>query len=273
MTIKPATKKIKFQLKCMTSEKFPEVSFGESIKYLEVSAKDFKEMIQQTIFAVSTDDTRIFMNGVYVEKMGDKLIMVATDGRRLSYVSREIFQGAPEFPSAIVPTKILTIVLKRASSEGNLFLAIENNQVYFKFGSYQFASVLIEGKFPDYRRVIPEGQDKSFEIDKGDFADALKRVGILVEQKTRKVLCEVQPGCLTIQASESELGSADEEILCDYDGPATTIGFNYIYLDEPLKVVDTKRVRFEFTESMKPVVLKPVPDGDYFHVIMPMQAD
>jgi DNA polymerase-3 subunit beta len=188
-------------------------------------------------------------------------------------VAREIFQGAAELSSAIVPTKILTIILKRASSEGNLALAIENNQVYFKFGSYQFASVLIEGKFPDYRRVIPEGQDKFFEIDKGDFVDALKRVGILVEQKTRKVLCGVQPGTLTFQSSESDLGSADEEIPCEYDGLDTTIGFNYTYLDEPLKVVDSKRIRFEFTESMKPVVLKPVPEGDYFHVIMPMQAD
>jgi DNA polymerase-3 subunit beta len=213
------------------------------------------------------------MNGVYVEKTGDKLIMVATDGRRLSYVSREIFQGVPDFPPAIVPTKILTIILKRASPEGNLFLAIENNQAYFKFGSYQFASVLIEGKFPDYRRVIPEGQDKFCELDKGDFVDALKRVGILVEQKTRKVLCEIKTGSLTVQASESELGSADEEIPCDYDGPTTTIGFNYLYLDEPLKVVGSPRVRFEFTESMKPVMLKPVPEGDYFHVIMPMQAD
>ncbi|AEE15462.1 DNA polymerase III subunit beta [Treponema brennaborense] len=273
VTIKPISKKVKFQLKSMASDKFPEFSSAENVPYFDVPADQFKEMITQTIFAVSDDETRYFMNGVFFEKKDDNLNLVSTDGRRLAFSSKALCQGITDFPSVIVPPKVLTAVLKRASSEGMISLAIVDKMIYIKFGNYHFSSVLLEGQFPNYQRVIPETQAHSFELQKSDLADALKRVALLVDQKARRVYFELNPGTLTITSQESDIGVAKEEIPCQYDGETVTIAMNYLYIDEPMKVMNCDRIKFEFTEPMRAVTLKPVPESDYFHIIMPMQME
>ena len=239
----------------------------------DIPADEFKEMINQTIFAISDDETRYFMNGVFFEKKGDNLNMVSTDGRRLAFISKEICQGVSDFPSVIVPPKILNTILKRAPSEGMISLAIVDKLIFVKFGNYKFSSVLLEGQFPNYNRVIPEHQSSYFELEKADLVDALKRVALLVDQKARRVYFEVNSGRLVITSQESDIGVAKEEIPCQYDGDVITMAMNYLYIDEPMKVMNSERLRFEFTESMKAVTLKPVPDSDYFHIIMPMQME
>ncbi|MBO5137025.1 MAG: DNA polymerase III subunit beta [Spirochaetaceae bacterium] len=273
VTIKPISKKVKFDLKSMASDKFPEFSSSQNIPYFDVPADQFKEMINQTIFAISDDETRYFMNGVYFEKKGDNFNMVSTDGRRLAFISKQICQGVNDFPSVIVPPKILNTVLKRAPSEGSISLAIVEKMIYIKFGNYSFSSVLLEGQFPNYTRVIPETQAYSFELNKKDLIEALKRVALLVDQKARRVYFDLNPGTLTITSQESEIGTAKEEIPCRYDGESITMAMNYMYVDEPMKVMDSERIKFEFTEPMKAVTLKSVPEDDYFHIIMPMQME
>lgn len=273
VSIKPMTKKVKFDLKSMASDKFPEFSSTENVPFFEVPADQFKEMIEQTIFAISDDEQRYFMNGVYFEKKGDNLNMVATDGRRLAFISKPICQGVADFEPVIVPPKILTTVLKRAPSEGMISLAIVEKNIYVKFGSYNFSSILLDGQYPNYSRVIPENQQYSFELEKSDLVDALKRVALLVDQKARRVYFEVNPGKLVITSQESDIGVAKEEIPCQYDGDVVTMAMNYLYIDEPIKVMDCDRVRFEFTEPMRAVTLKSVPETDYFHIIMPMQME
>jgi DNA polymerase-3 subunit beta len=270
--IKPAAKKVKFQLKSMSSDKFPDFSLEEPVPYFDVPAKDLKEMIAQTIFSISDDETRYFMNGAYFEKKDDNLVVVATDGRRLSYIAKPLCQGVEDFSAVIVPPKILNIILKRAPSEGDISLSVAGKMIYFKFGAYQFSSALIDAQFPNYERVIPEHQDKFFEVDKADFVDALKRVGLLVEQKTRRIYFELQPGKLVISARESDIGIANEEIPCEYEGEGITMALNSIYLEDPVKVMEAGRVHFEFTEQMKAVTMRPEPAADFFHIIMPMQA-
>ncbi|MCM1322334.1 MAG: DNA polymerase III subunit beta [Bacteroides sp.] len=273
VTITPTAKKVNFQLKSMASDKFPEFSSAENVPYFEIPSSEFKEMITQTIFAVSDDETRFFMNGVYFEKKDENLILVSTDGRRLAYIEKPLCQGINDFSPAIVPTKILNIILKRAPSEGNIAIAIVEKMIFFKFGNYQFTSVLIDGQFPNYRRVIPEKQDSFFEVEKTDLFDALKRVGLLVEQKSHRVYFTLTPGILTITAQESDIGTAKEEIPCKYDGEDTVIAFNYLYIEEPMKVIKTDRLKFEFSGQMKAVTFKPEPASDFFHIIMPMQME
>ena len=270
--IKPIAKKVKFQLKSMASDKFPEFINIDEISFIEVPIQDLKEMITQTIFAVSDDETRYFMNGIYFDKKGEDLILVATDGRRLSYISKPL-ETMHDFSSAIVPPKILNIILRRAPNEGNISIAFVENTIIVKFGNYIFTSVLIEGQFPNYERVIPEKQDFSFEVDKKDLSDALKRVGLLVEQKSHRVYFALSDGLLTISSQESDIGSAKEEIPCKYAGDEITMAFNYIYIEEPMKVINTERIAFEFTSSMKAVTVKSEPAADYFHIVMPMQME
>lgn len=134
VTIKPMTKKVKFDLKSMASDKFPEFSSTENVPFFEVPADQLKQMIEQTIFAISDDETRYFLTGVLFEKKGDNLNMVATDGPRLAFVSKPICQGVADFDSVIVPPKILTMILKRAPSEGMISIAIVERTIYVKFG-------------------------------------------------------------------------------------------------------------------------------------------
>lgn len=270
--IKPLMKKVKFQIKSMSSDSFPVFNTTEDIPFFEFPADEFKEMVAQTVFAVSNDETRFFMNGVFFEKKEDSLNLVATDGRRLAFISKNLCEGIDSFPSAIVPPKILSILMKRLPSEGLFSMAITEKNIYLKFGSYEFSSVLIDGQFPNYTRVIPSHQEFYFEIDKKDLTEALKRVALLVEQKSRRIYFKISPGVLSITSQESEMGAADEEIPCEYSGDDVSIALNYVYVEEPMKYIHAERIRIEFTEPMRAITVKPVPESDYFHIIMPMQG-
>lgn len=273
VTIRPRSKKIKFQLKSIASDKFPPVNSAENVPFFDVPAKDFKEMISQTIFSVSEDPNRYFMTGVFFEKKGDDLALVATDGRRLAYAGKKIAQGVPDFPSAIVPTKILGCILKNAPSEGNIRLAVVDKMIFAQFGSYEFSSLLLDGQFPNYQKVIPEHQEYSFQVSKSDLDSALKRTTIMIDKKVSRLLFKIAPGTLTLVSPETDLGTADEEIPCKYDGEEVVIALNYLYVTEPIKVIETDSIVFEFTESMKAVTMRPDPAADYFHIIMPMNVN
>jgi DNA polymerase-3 subunit beta len=211
--IRPLNKKIKFQLKSIASDKFPEFP-APAKDFFELPVRDFKEMILQTAFAVSDDETRYFMNGVYCEKAEGKLIMVGTDGRRLAFISLDTGDAIQEFPGIIIPPKILNIIVRRAGDEGLIAISITDKIIFVKFGSYMLSSVLIEGQFPNYRRVIPDEQPNSFTMKRQDILDALKRVSLLVEQKSRRIYLGINPEGISISAEESDIGTAKEEIPC-----------------------------------------------------------
>jgi DNA polymerase III subunit beta len=273
INIKSIAKKAKFQLKSIASDKFPEFTSPTNLKFFDIPVKEFKEMINQTVFSVSDDETRYFMNGVFLEKNGEKLQLIATDGRRLAFVSKEFGVNIPDFKGIIVPPKILTLINRRATDEGLISIAVGEKNVFFRFGNYEFTSVLIEGQFPNYNRVIPESQSRFFQVETKDLLEALKRVALLVEQKSRRIFLTVAPGNLTISSQETEIGTAREEIPCMYDGDEITIALNYLYLEEPVKVIGTERLKVEFTEAMKAITLKAEPEKDFFHIVMPMQME
>ncbi|MCH5290478.1 MAG: DNA polymerase III subunit beta [Treponema sp.] len=271
--IKPVAKKIKFQIKSMSQEKFPDFDSADDVPYFEVPSKEIKEMISQTSFAVSEDETRYFMNGVYFEKKGDLLNLVATDGRRLSFASKNLLGGVTDFPSAIVHPKVLNTILRHAPEEGTIAIAIVDKMIFFKFGTYKFGSVLLDGQFPNYERVIPENQAHNFQVERSDLMSALKRVALMVDKKAGRIYFNIEPGTLRITSQVSDLGSADEEIACQYDGQNYVIALNYRYIEEPLRGINSERIKFEFTEEMKAVTMRAEPAMDYFHIVMPMQKE
>jgi DNA polymerase-3 subunit beta len=273
ITIKPTFKKVRFQVKTISSEKYPEIPTAQDTQYFSLSAKEFTHMIEQTIFAVSDDETRYFMNGVYLENTDKGIVFVATDGRRLSYARMAVDSAIPDFKGAIIPPKVLTVLLRHVPSEGLIDVAVTDKCVFFKFGTYKLSSVLIEGQFPNYQKVIPESQQNSLKVSKADLAEALRRVSVFVEQKSRRTFFELSQGHLVIASEESELGTAREELECEYEGPEVTIALNYRYIDDPLKVMDTDDVCIEFTEPNRAITLSPMPRSTYFHVVMPMQLE
>ncbi len=279
VTIKPISKKVKFQLKSQASDKFPESGTSDNVPFFELPAKDFKEMIKETIFAVSDDRNRYFMTGVYFIKNGETLTMVATDGRRLSCDNKTGF-SIPDFQPAIIPTKILSCILKNAPDEGNIQVAVVDKSIFVKFGNLEFSSVLIEGQFPNYQKVIPENLTMSFMVNKADLDAALKRTTIMVDKKVSRIIFKISSGVLKLISPDSDIGSADEEIPCRYDGRNISMALNFTYVTEPLKVIDSENVVFDFNINdgdggdeaniTKAVIMRSEAAGDYIHVIMPM---
>jgi len=271
INIKTSAKKARFQLKSIASDKFPEFS-ANGKELFEIPIRDLKDMIEETIFAISDDETRYFMNGVYFEKTEDKFVMVATDGRRLAFINKNI-SGISDFPGIIIPPKILNIVLKRAGDEGMAGISITDKTIFIQFGSYKLSSVLIDGQFPNYRRVIPENQNRSFTVNRQEMLDALKRVSLLVEQKSHRLYLALSSGTVSIYCEENDIGNAREEIPCAYDGEEVTIALNYRYLEEPFKVMTAEEISVLFNDPNKTITIVPVPEKDYFHIVMPMQQD
>ena len=268
VTIKPLTKRRNFQLKSIASEKFPDFSSSNDLPFFEVPAKELKQMIKQTIFSVSQDPNRYFMTGVYFHKKEEELVMVSTDAKRLSYIQKSM--ELPDFSGSIVPVKILNCILKNASEEGNISLAIIDKMIFAKFSNYEFSSKLLDGQFPNYQKVIPEHQNFSFTVNKNDLDSALKSVGIMLEKKVNRIIFKIDSENLTIYSPESEIGTADEIIPCRYAGEEVQIALNYNYLIDPIKSISSDELTFEFTEPLKAITLRPEPAEDYFHIIMPM---
>jgi DNA polymerase-3 subunit beta len=273
IVIKPLFKKIRFQLKSIDSDKFPEFPVSQEEDFFEMPVKEFKDMISQTVFAVSDDETRYFMNGVFFEKQEDRIIMVATDGRRLAYIKKNVGSEIKNFTGVIIPPKILNIIMKRAGDEGLISISVTEKLIFIQFGSYMLSSVLIEGQFPNYHKVIPEKQTFSFLVNRLEMLDALKRVSLLVEQKSRRVYLGIEPGVISVASEESELGIAKEEISCKYSGEKVSMALNYRYIEEPFKVIYNDEISIHFTETTRAITIKSVPERDFFHIVMPMQLD
>jgi DNA polymerase III subunit beta len=273
LRIRPLSKKVDFQLRCIPSDKYPELARAADNMYFEFPQKDFNEMVSRTLFAVSDDETRYFMNGIFLEKRDDSLIMVATDGRRLSFISRKIPVRMENMKGVILPPKILTIVRKLSSGEGSLSLALTDKNVFIRMGATRLSSNLIDGQFPDYRRVIPDNQKYRASVEKKALEDALRRVSLLVEQKSRKVVFSLEGSTLTIMSKESELGIATEELPCEYSGPSMSFAVNCLYMSEPLREIGSESVTMEFSDVNKAITLKPAPEEGYTNIIMPMQLD
>ena len=279
VTIKPTAKRFTAKLKSQASDKFPEIGTSENLPFFEIPSKEFKEMIKETIFAVSDDRNRYFMTGVYFAKDEDNLTMVATDGRRLSC---DIKKGlsVPDFQSAIIPVKILSCILKNAPDEGNIQIAVIDKSIFVKFGNVEFSSVLIEGQFPNYKKVIPESLTMSFMVNKADLEAALKRTTILADKKMSRIYFKISSGELKLYSPESDIGTADEIIACRYEGQKISMSLNYNYIMDPLKVIESENVVFEFNMNettgeeeaviTKAVIIRGEPAGDYIHVVMPM---
>ena len=271
LIISSENKKIVSQLKVIDADKFPSLKKVSDNNYFSVPQKDFIEMITHTSFAVSDDETRYFMNGVFIEKKENAFIMVATDGRRLSFIKKE-FESVPEnIESSIIPVKILSLIKKLATEEGEFLIAIYDKTLFIKFDKNKIYSNLIEGQFPNYQRVIPEKQEQVAIVSKAELLSALNSVSVFVEQKSKRVLMKFYEGSVDIYTEETEKGDSKATLSCEYSGPEFTMVINYVYLQEPIKVMEEEDVSFKFTDPAKALTISSVPEKDYFHIVMPMQ--
>jgi DNA polymerase-3 subunit beta len=171
----------------------------------------------------------------------------------------------------IIPTKVLNLLRKLLPGDGNLSICLTEKNVFFKYGNHRLSSNLIDGQFPNYHRVIPEQQEQHIVVQRELLQNAMKRVSLLVEQKSRRIFLKISENNLAVSSEESDIGTAKEELPCEYSGPEDTIALNYLYVVEPLKEMTEEKVNVEFTETNKAITIKPIPEKDYLHVVMPMQ--
>lgn len=262
-------KRVKYQLNCTAKDKFPEEMKNEDLTFINVPSKDFKRMILQTAYAVSTDVTRYFMSGVYVEGKENMLVMTATDGRRLSHTEKDILLPRTEFKSAIVPPKILSVVSKHASNEGNIAFAVTDRLIFFKFGNYELSSSLVDGEYPNYRHVIPEKQSFKAVLPLNELVSAIKRISVMTD-KNGKIYFEIKNGSMSVSSSSADYGKASEEIPCEYEGADIMIALRCQHVIESLDVSGSEKIVFEFTDTLKACTLHALNDDKYFNVVMPM---
>lgn len=232
-----------------------------------------REMIERTLFAVSVDETRMNLSGVFIERPENgKLRIVATDGHRLSMVTR-LVEGAPTATGVIVPRKgVVELAKAMESGEEPVVLTAQGGVVHAERGAVELSMRLIEGEFPDYKQVLPQKSERRMLLGVEGFLAGLRRVSIISSERTRGVKLQLEVGRLDISSINPDIGEASEEVTVEYDGPPLSIGFNAKYLIDVLSVLSpAAQVEMGFNDEVSPAVIRSDSDPDYVYVVMPMR--
>jgi len=268
----------RFTLSCLPREDFPVMSDEALPHTFSVAAYDLKRLIDKTRFAVSTEETRYYLNGIYLHASTDDegaavLRGVATDGHRLARYDMDLPEGADDIPGVIVPRKAVGELRKLADEyEGDVQVSLSDTKIRFSFADIVLTSKLIDGTFPDYTRVIPQGNDRLMELDSDQFAEAVDRVSTISAEKTRSVKLMMESGRLKLVVNSPEHGSATEELSATYDSEEMEIGFNSRYLLDILTQVEGDVAQVLFADSSAPTILKDATDDGALYVLMPMRV-
>lgn len=267
-----------FNIVGQPAEDYPPFPRAEKVPLVAIEPGQLLEMIEKTQFAISADETRHNLNGVYFEPAEGVVRLVATDGHRLCFVERTLAGDFGLKRGVIVPRKGL-LELRRLLSEdgtGSAELGFTETSGLFRRGDLTMVMRLIDGQFPDYMQVIPKEADRTVQVDRPRLLETLKRMSLLSsDRSTNAVKIELQTDLLRVSSQNPDLGEAKEEIVVAYQGTPLQIGFNARYLMDILQVIDTPQVRLELCDELSPGVLKPATDGTpesrYTAVVMPMR--
>jgi len=266
-----------FALSCLPREDFPVMTEGELPHRFAIQSAALKRLIEKTRFAISTEETRYYLNGVYLHAWENgetpMLRAVATDGHRLARVEMPLPEGAAGMAGVIVPRKTVAEVYKLLEeAEGTVEVSLSDTKIRFAVGSTVLTSKLIDGAFPDYQRVIPTENDKILEVDAKAFAEAVDRVSTISSEKSRAVKLALDKDRLILSATSPENGTAVEETAVSYGGLPIEIGFNSRYLLDIAGQIDGDAAQFRLADAASPTVIRDVGDDSALYVLMPMRV-
>ncbi len=267
----------RFTLSCLPTDEFPVLSGGELPHNFNVTAAELRSLIDRTKFAISTEETRYYLNGIYLHKADrdgvDVLRAVATDGHRLASVEAPLPAGSENMPGVIVPRKAVTELRKLIDESGDeVAISMSESKIRFSFDNAVLTSKLIDGTFPDYQRVIPSGNDKDMKVNCKLFSDAVDRVSAISSEKSRAIKLVLSSGLLALSASSPEHGSAEEEIEVTYEGDSVEIGFNSAYLLDITRQIEGDTALVSLADGNSPTILREMDDASALYVIMPMRV-
>jgi DNA polymerase-3 subunit beta len=266
-----------FRLQCLPQSDFPELTAGSFSHMFRVESADMKALIEKTQFAISTEETRYYLNGIYLHTLEAdgklKLRAVATDGHRLARAEVEAPAGSEGMPGIIIPRKTVSEMLKLVD-DPDVPVAVElsDTKIRLTIGSVILTSKLIDGTFPDYQRVIPTGNDRKLVVDRQSFAQAVDRVSTISSERGRAVKMSLADGQVTLAVNNPDSGSATEELAADYSAEAMEIGFNARYLLDVAAQLGGSEARFLLADSGSPTLIEDAEDERALYVLMPMRV-
>jgi DNA polymerase-3 subunit beta len=266
-----------FSLQTLPTEDFPQTGGGELPHQFVLPAAALRGLIDRTRFAISTEETRYYLNGIFMHTTsadgGDVMRTVATDGHRLARVEMPVPEGAAGMPGIIIPRKTVNELRKLIDEiSDDINISLSDTSVRFSFGNAVLTSKLIDGTFPDYERVIPTGNDKSLNVDCRSFAEAVDRVATISTEKSRAVKLSASNNNLVLTASSPDSGTAREEIEVDYDNAAIEIGFNARYLLDIAQQIEGGEAEFMVADAASPTIVRDSGDKSALYVLMPMRV-
>ncbi|MCM2291710.1 DNA polymerase III subunit beta [Allorhizobium sp. BGMRC 0089] len=276
-TMTVASGRSKFSLQCLPESDFPDLTAGSFSHAFKLKASDLKMLIDRTQFAISTEETRYYLNGIYlhtIEADGKlKLRAVATDGHRLARADMEAPSGSEGMPGIIIPRKTVGELQKLVDNPDLVVsLEVSDAKIRLTIGEIVMTSKLIDGTFPDYQRVIPTGNDKEMQVDCESFAKAVDRVSTISSERGRAVKLSIADGHLTLTVNNPDSGSATEEVAVGYDSDAMEIGFNAKYLLDITAQLSGEDAIFLLADAGSPTLIRDTAGDDALYVLMPMRV-
>jgi len=266
-----------FSLATLPREDFPVMASSEYTSNFAAKAGDLKRLFEKSKFAISTEETRYYLNGVYMHvaesENGRVLRCVATDGHRLARVDATLPAGAEDMPGVIVPRKTVGELRKLLDEdEQQIAISVSETKVRFATPEISLTSKVIDGTFPDYTRVIPTGNTKRLEVDANDFAKAVDRVATVSSERSRAVKLAIEEDKLTLSVNAPDSGNATEELVVAYGDEKLEIGFNAKYLLEIASQIDRENAVFLFNTAGDPALVREGNDTSAVYVVMPMRV-
>lgn len=263
-----------FKLMGLSKEDFPQLPefpshHSKNVDLVKIPQIILKEMIGLTSFAMSHDETRYVLNGILFSFKDKNLRLVATDGRRLAFMEKQVLEGNGFKKDVIVPMKTIQELNRNLSENGDVIFSFKENQLQISLGNTTITSRLIEGEFPNYEQVIPKKTKEELKVPAQDFLQATRRASILTSQDSQGIKVNIIKDRMIITKNTPDLGEVREEIEVDYKGGELAIGFNPVFLIDVLKNVPDLDVRFGFIDPEKPAVIKS--GSDYTYIVLPMQ--
>lgn len=267
----------RFTLQTLPESDFPDLAAGEMSHSFTLPATDLKRLIDKTQFAISTEETRYYLNGIYLHAAGSAksatLRAVATDGHRLAQCELPLPEGAAGMPGIIVPRKTVGEVQRLIETgEGDVSIELSAGKIRFTIGNVVLTSKLIDGTFPDYARVIPANNDKLLTVDKKDFEAAVDRVSTVSSERGRAVKLSITGGRLVLSVTNPDSGSATEELEVDYDADPLDIGFNSRYLLDIAAQIEGEVAQLKLADPGSPTLIQDKDSKGALYVLMPMRV-
>lgn len=275
VAISDGGEKLNVKIKTVDTENFPLINDFPETSFFSIPQSDFKSMIDKTSFAVSTDTSRYFLTGVYMEKGKDvdnEIRMVATDGRLLAFNKKVFEQEICDFPSVIIPVKFLDEVSKLCLPEGLLSISVDSSIIYVKIGNTVLSSSLITGDYPKYERVIPKEFKSYCKINRDEMESSLKINSVFIETNSKRIFVDITKEGVLVSGENSDYGSSKTLIPCEYNEDDVKISFNCDLLTKIVKKIDGDFLKISFNNATAAMGFFPEPEKDYLFILMPMQV-